>query len=231
MQAFRSPAVMSKTALIAGATGLVGGCLLRELLDSGLFKKVIVIGRNTVGYTHPRLVERLVIYNKLGQSDSIFKVDAVFCCLGTTLREAGSREQFRLIDFEYCHRIASLARAQSVPEFHILSSLGADPESAFFYSRVKGEIEQAVRQLGFRRMFIYRLSLLLGRRAQGRPWEALATVLAGAMSPFLIRGLRKYRPVRAEAVARAMLHKSSEDTDGEHIVEPPQIKALAYGVV
>ena len=217
--------------MIAGATGLVGGFLLRELLDSGLFEKVIIIGRNSVGYTHPKLVERLVIFNNLERSDSVFKVDAVFCCLGTTLREAGSREKFRLVDFEYCHRIASLAREQSVPEFHILSSLGADPESSFYYSKVKGEIEQAVRQLGFRRMFIYRLSLLLGRRARVRPLEALATVLAGAMSPFLIRGLRKYRPVRAEAVARAMLYKSSEDIDGEHIVEPPQIKELAYGAV
>lgn len=219
----------AKSALLAGATGLVGRYLLHELLDSPDYGRVVVIGRRSVGFSHPRLVEHLVGFERLEECASLFRVDAVFCCLGTTLKKAGSKENFRKVDFTYCRNLAALAKRQLVPEFHLVSALGADPASTFFYTRVKGETEQALREMQFSRLCLYRISLLLGERDDRRPVEALAALLAGMLSPVLVGGLRKYRPVRADALATAMRRCSLQDFSGERIVEPEEIKALVYG--
>lgn len=208
---------MKKTALLAGATGLVGSALLPLLLASERYAKVIVVGRRPVPTQHPKLVQVVTDLDQLEHERLRLIADDVYCCLGTTIRQAGSQEAFYKVDFLYVVKLAALTAANFAAQFLVVSSLGADVESRFYYSRVKGEMEEAISQTPFRAIHIFRPSLLLGERAAPRLGERFGAAVLALVRPLLRGGWRKYRPVAAAAVAQAMLRAAQDDGGGLRI--------------
>lgn len=214
---------MQKTALLAGATGLVGSALLPLLLASNRYAKVIVVGRHSVGYTHRKLVQ---LTTELSQLDAVrprLVADDVYCCLGTTMRQAGSKEAFYDVDFRYVVKLAAIATANFASRFLVVSAMGAAPASRFYYSRVKGEMERAVRQAPFRAIHIFRPSLLLGERATPRLGERLGAFVLKLATPLLRGNWRNYRPVAASTVAHAMLRAAEEEHNGIRVHESGEL--------
>ena len=205
---------MKKTALLAGATGLIGSALLPLLLASDRYAHVIAVGRRPVAVQHPKLTQVITDLGQLEAERLRLIADDVYCCLGTTINQAGSKEAFYKVDFLYVVQLAALVAANFAAQFMVVSSLGADAHSLFYYSRVKGEMEAAVRQTSFRAIHIFRPSLLLGQRAQPRFGERLAAAVLGLARPLLRGGGRKYRPVPAATVAQAMLRAAEEEDTG-----------------
>lgn len=203
-----------KTALIAGASGLVGSQLLTLLLASERYAKVIVVGRRPLPQVHPKLEQRILDLDNLDQHRLGLIADDVYCCLGTTMRQAGSKEVFYKVDYAYVVKLAALTAGNFAAQFLVVSAMGADANSRIYYNRVKGEMEQAVRQTPFRAIHFFRPSLLLGNRTEKRLGEQIGAVLLKALRPLMVGPLRKYQPVEAVTVARAMLRAAEEDGGG-----------------
>ncbi|MBD2766579.1 NAD-dependent epimerase/dehydratase family protein [Hymenobacter sp. BT664] len=213
----RATPSVPKTALLAGASGLIGSHLLPQLLASERYAKVIVVGRRPVPLLHPKLTQVVTELDRLEDVRLRLIADDVFCCLGTTMRQAGSREAFYRVDFLYVVALAALTASNFAAQFLVVSSLGADAESRVYYSRVKGEMEAAVRSLPFRAIHIFRPSLLLGQRAQLRLGERVAAVALRVLRPLMRGPLRQYRAVDAATVAAAMLRAAEEEGAGAHV--------------
>ncbi|MBI2496594.1 MAG: NAD(P)H-binding protein, partial [Opitutae bacterium] len=196
------------TALIAGASGLVGGCLLRQLLEAPEYDRVLALGRRRLDLAHAKLVQVVADFGALEKVTADLRCDDAFCCLGSTLRQAGSRENFRAVDHGAVLAFAWAARRNGAGRFFVVTALGADAHSRVFYNRVKGETEEALGVLGFKTLAIFRPSLLLGPRAEKRRGERLGAAVLWLADPMLLGPLRKYRAIRAEVVARAMLRCS-----------------------
>ena len=182
-----------------GGTGLVGRALLAALSTDLDYAGVTAIGRREVKVPGVRSV--VVENEKLSAEHVPGTARVAFCCLGTTIKVAGSQEAFRAIDHDLVLRYAEACKAQGVRSFHVVSALGADPGSRIFYNRVKGEMERAVAALGFESVCAYRPSFLEGEREQPRPGEGLGVAAVKALRPLLPR---KYRAIPADVVARAM---------------------------
>jgi uncharacterized protein YbjT (DUF2867 family) len=208
---------LQKTALIAGASCLVGQQLLPLLLASDRYAKVIAVGRRPVPHVHPTLEQRVLELDYLEEHRLSLIADDVFCCLGTTMRQAGSKEAFYKVDYLYVVKLAAITAGNFAAQFMVVSAMGADAESRIYYNRVKGEMEQAVRQVPFRAIHIFRPSLLLGDRTQKRAGEQLGAVLLRFINPILVGPLRKYRAVPAQAVAQAMLVAAEDDGGGVRV--------------
>lgn len=211
---------MQKTALLAGATGLIGAALLPLLLADARYAKVVAVGRRPVALAHPKLVQIVTELDDLGSHRIQLIADDVFCCLGTTRQQAGSKEAFYQVDFSYVVQLAALAASNFAGQFLVVSSIGADAGSRVYYSRVKGEMEAAVGALPFRALHIFRPSLLLGPRARPRLGERIGAAALALAGPLLRGGWAKYRPVAAAAVAAAMLHAAHTDAPGLRVHEP-----------
>jgi uncharacterized protein YbjT (DUF2867 family) len=205
---------MKKTALLAGATGLVGNALLPLLLASERYAKVIVVGRRPVAIDHPKLTQVVTELSKLEDERLRLIADDVYCCLGTTMRQAGFKEAFYEVDYLYVVKLAAITAANFAAQFLVVSALGADAESRFYYNKVKGEMEAAVKQTPFRAIHIFRPSLLLGQRATPRLGERIGSWLLALARPLLRGSWQKYRPVTAATVARAMLQAAADDGGG-----------------
>ncbi len=216
-----------RTALILGATGLVGGHLLDRLLSAGTYGKVVSLGRHSVPRTHPHLEQHLVDLGDPASFEAFTTVDAVFCCLGTTMKEAGSKEAFRKVDQEYPVAVARAAREKGAKAFLVVSSMGSNAKSPFFYSRVKGEMEQALRELDFASLGIFRPSLLVGRRKEARRGEAVAESVLKIIQPLLLGPLRNLRPTEADDVAAAMLHTAQAPPAGPTVFDAEAIRKAA----
>ena len=210
---------MQKTALLAGASGLIGSQLLPLLLNSERYAKVIVVGRKAIPVMHPKLVQVVTELGKLEDVRLKLIADDVYCCLGTTMKQAGSKEAFFKVDFLYVVQLAALSAGNFAAQFMVVSSMGANAESSVYYSRVKGEMEAAVGQTPFRAIHIFRPSLLLGERAQPRLGERVAAVVLRAVSPLMRGPLLKYRPVTGATVATAMLRAAEDGGGGIRIHE------------
>lgn len=196
---------MQRTALIVGATGLVGSSLVQQL--ASLYDKVIVIAR-----TQPKGMNESMHFYQLkdfSQMAEIFNTISLtheadaFSCLGTTLKQAGGADQFRQVDFEYNLAFAKACHDKGVQRFFLLSAMGADSDSRFFYNKVKGELENAITALNFEQLAIFRPSLLLGKHDK-RPLETIAQTAYNLIKPLVPRKL-PVRPIEAERVAMAMV--------------------------
>ena len=215
-----------KSALLAGATGLVGGYVLRRLLAHPSYVRVEILVRRELPIRDPKLTQRIVEFARLGAGAQGVAPDDVFCCLGTTIRKAGSEEAFRRVDYDYPLALARLAKAAGAGKFLMVSALGADPKSAVFYNRVKGEVEQAIAAIGLPAAYYFRPSLLTGPRAEHRPWEKIGIAVGKLIAPLLIGALRKYRPIHADTVATAMVYVANHDV-AAGVIESDAIARLA----
>ena len=215
------------TALIAGASGLVGGHLLRELLAADEYDRVVAVGRRPLPASHPKLTSVVAEFTALDRVAAELKADDAFCCLGSTRREAGSPEAFRAVDHGAVLAFAWAAQRAGARRLFAVSALGADASSRIFYNRVKGETEEALRVLHFATLALLRPGLLLGRRARPRPGERLAAAALWFVEPLLFGRLAKYRAIDAVVVARAMLRCSyGTGARGVLVFEPDEIRDL-----
>ena len=194
-----------KAALLAGASGLVGGYLLDALLEAADFSRVFAVTRRPLAREHPRLANRTVQFEKLAAQLTGLTCHTAFCCLGTTIHAAGSQQAFRHVDFDYVLSFAQVAKAAQVQRFIVISAAGADPHSRNFYLRTKGESEQALALLGFAGLDILQPGVLLGWRREMRPLELVARLLMPLVNPLLVGSRAAYRGIPARTVALAMV--------------------------
>ena len=205
---------MAKTALLIGATGLVGGFVLEQLLQDAYYDKVIVLSRKSLNKQHPKLKEVLVNFDQLENYAADIKADTVFCCLGTTIKAAGSQEAFKKVDYEYPLRVAEIARQNGTTIYLLITALGASKTSMIFYNRVKGEVEEAIGKLNFDAFHILQPSLIIGERKENRAGEGIAQKLSPVYDALMFGPLAKYKSIKAEQIAKAMLHYSKTDATG-----------------
>jgi len=211
----------ARTALVAGATGVVGAALVQLLLADARYGAVKVLSRRTLGFTHHKLTVLMLPEGGPAPLGTELAADDVFCCLGTTLKIAGSRAAFERVDYHLVLDIARAALAQGARQFLVVSAAGAAHKSPSFYSRVKARMEQAVLDLGYPTTHILRPSLLLAKRADSRPAEWLGQQIAPVLSPLLMGSLAIYKPVRAEDVAAAMRTLALRHLSGGHVHHLP----------
>jgi uncharacterized protein YbjT (DUF2867 family) len=210
------------TALLAGATGLVGGECLQRLVASAAYERVVVVTRRDLGERarHPKVRQVITGFDHLGDVRSKVRADHVFCALGTTIAKAGSKEKFREVDFGYPLQLARLAREDGASHFSIVSALGASRTSPFFYSRVKGDVEQALRGMAWPSLAIFRPSVIAGERGESRPLERV--------SEHLLRfAPATWRPVAAADIAAAMIAVALASPPGVIVVESRDIRSRA----
>lgn len=195
-----------KTAILIGATGLVGSFCLRELLLHPAYDRVVVLTRRPIKLTHENLVQYQVNFDQPESYKSLVKGHDLYACLGTTMAKAGSREAFYKVDYTYTYQTALMAAQNGVNQILLVSSVGADSDSLFYYSRVKGDVEAAVKQMPFWAVHIFQPSVLLGERNENRWGEQLAGRIAKGIDALTGGLLTKYKPIEADVVAKAMVN-------------------------
>jgi uncharacterized protein YbjT (DUF2867 family) len=213
----------NKTAILVGASGLIGKSLQTKL--SSKFEKLWAISRKPM-MTLPKNIENLVFdFDGHWQPDSLPACDALFCALGTTIKTAGSQEAFRKVDFDYVLKSAKAAKVAGATSMAVVSALGASSSSTVFYNRTKGEMEEALKALGFSKLLIVRPSFLSGDRQSlgqaSRPGEAIALAFASAFKPIIPR---KYRSISADAVASCMVERLDAMTSSVEIIESDRLQ-------
>ena len=219
---------MPRTALIAGATGLTGQQLLKQLLADARYTEVHVLVRRHVFAPHTKLIEHIVDLAALPNLPTLPKsADDAFCCLGTTIKIAGSKAAFRIVDFDYVVNFARAAKKSGAQRFVVMSSLGANARSSVFYTQVKGEMEEALREIGFAELHIFQPSFLIGNRAESRPGERVGIAAFQLISPLLFGPARKYRAIEVTDVARAMISAAWLQKSGAHVYLSNEIQKMA----
>lgn len=209
----------SKTALVVGATGLIGNLLVHQLVDSPLYEKVKVLVRKSLNWQHPRLQQ--ITFDFDHPNGLLAQADDIFCCLGTTMKKAGSKEAFRKVDYQYPLDIARLGLTNGAKQFGIVTAMGADTNSLFFYNRVKGEIERDLSALNYPALLIFRPSLLLGNRGENRFGEKFAEGAMKLLNPLIPA---KYKGIEGSKVANAMVTTMQQGLTGKHVFESDQLQ-------
>ncbi|MGF7185870.1 uncharacterized protein YbjT (DUF2867 family) [Desulfitispora alkaliphila] len=214
----------SKSALIVGASGLVGNELLKQLLSAQEYGKVVALVRTSLGIDHPKLEEKIIDFDNIDFYKECFKVNDVFCCLGTTIKKAKSKEIFKKVDVDYPVAVAKLAKETQVEKFLIVSSVGANPNSKVFYSRMKGLLEEQLKELGLKSLHIFRPSLLLGERKEQRLGEDIGKFVTKGIL-FMFKGtLSHYSPIEARVLALGIYRiAQSNAKSGVHVYSYNQI--------
>jgi uncharacterized protein YbjT (DUF2867 family) len=206
-----------KTALVLGATGLIGKELVKVLYESDQYEKIKLLVRRPIELESKVCEEHIVDFKDLHKYHDLFHVSDVFCCLGTTIKKAKTKEAFRKVDYEYPVESANLAKENGAEKFLIVSSMGADPKSLFFYSRVKGDLEATLNSLNLPSLHIFRPSLLLGERSEFRFGEKIAEKASGVINKLMVGPLRPYRGIQARKVAAAMAFVAQSNKKGNNI--------------
>ncbi|WP_296618454.1 NAD-dependent epimerase/dehydratase family protein [Marivirga sp.] len=218
---------MAKTAIIVGATGLVGGHLLDLLLEDEGYSTVKVLSRRTLGGDDGKLKEIIIEdFDKMENHAKELKADDYFCCLGTTMKKAGSKEAFKKVDFQYPATLAAIARENNAKSFHIISSMGADSSSMIFYNKVKGETEEAIQSMKLEKAFIYRPSFIAGERAEKRAAEKAALWVADKFDFIFSGPFKKYAAVHAKTIANAMLQTAKNDKSIFKVIPSDEIEKI-----
>lgn len=215
-----------KTALVIGATGLIGRQCVVTLLQNEQYDKVTTLVRHLSGATHPNLDEQMIDFDKLEQYSHLMNVDDVFCCMGTTIKKARSKEKFKKVDYEYPLRVAEIALQQGAKKYLIVTAMGAEKKSPFFYNQVKGEIEEALKDLGYSALHIFQPSLLTGDRKEFRLGEKMAVYSFKALNLLLHGPLKKYRSIEGKTVAEAMVKAANNDKRGTFVYESDVIEGM-----
>ncbi len=216
-----------KLALLAGASGFVGGYVLEALLGAPDLGRIFAVTRRPLGRESSRLANRIVQFDKLEAQLKGLTCQVALCCLGTTLAQAGSREAFRQVDFDYVLAFAAAAKAAQAQRFVVISSAGADPQSRNFYLRTKGEMEKALTSVGFPALDILQPGLLMGWRREMRPLELAARLAMPLVNPLLFGTREAYRGISARTVAAAMVAAARSSRKGLQRYTYSGIRALA----
>lgn len=215
-----------RTALIVGATGLIGKNCLYQLLETKEYTRIIALVRKPLAIKHHQLEQVIVDFDKLDSYKDQMIADDVFCCLGTTIGVAGSQENFRKVDFDYPVKVAEICIHQGATQFLLVSAMGADAKSSIFYSRVKGDVEQAITNLNYKSFQIFRPSLLMGNRKEVRIGEIIGKVVMKGLGFLFIGPLKKYKAIEGETVAKAMVKAAIGENTGKRIFQSDEIASL-----
>jgi uncharacterized protein YbjT (DUF2867 family) len=215
----------NRTAIVFGATGLVGNLLLEELEKAGNYQTIKIFVRQTAGISLPVVEEIITDFSNIGGLGADLKGDDLFICLGTTIKKAGSIESMEKVDRDLPVDIAILARKNGVKRVAVVSSIGADPASKNYYLRIKGEMEQGILTTGFEKTVIVRPSMLMGERKERRPGEIAGKVVMKVIKPVLSGKLLKFRAIHGRDVARAMIMLLDKETD-KKIYESDELQKI-----
>lgn len=214
------------TICLAGSTGAVGNKVLNFLNEESQINRIITLTRKPASYQLSKEENHVVDFNQLASLKNELKADVFICCLGTTIKVAGSQAAFKKVDLDYVVEFGQLAENVSAQKFLVISSLGADPQSSIFYSRIKGEMEQSIKKLNIPSIEIFQPSLLLGERSEHRPGEAFAKILTYLMNPLLLGPLKKYRGIQIETVAKALCKRALNPENVRRTYTSDQIATL-----
>lgn len=217
---------MGKTAIIAGATGLVGKFCLSYLLMDKNYQKVIVITRTPLPIKDDKIENIVCEYEQLASFSSKLIGDDVYCCLGTTIAVAGSQENFKKIDLHYPIELAKITKKNGAKQFLVVSAMGANSKSSIFYNKVKGEMQDLLKTIGFNTVHIFQPSLLTGLRKEFRAGERIAQVFTKIFRPLMFGPMKKYQPIEGMVVAYAMHQKALAEHNGYFIHQSDQIQAV-----
>jgi uncharacterized protein YbjT (DUF2867 family) len=215
-----------RTALIVGSSGLVGQACLTQLLADNHYSRIIAITREPLELANSKLQNVVIKFDELYQYGGSFAVNDVFCCLGTTMKKAGSKTRFMKVDYEYVMNVAKLSEENGAETFNVVSAVGADVKSGIFYNHVKGKVEQDLAQNKIHSINIFRPSLLLGKRSEFRLGERIGIILGKITAPFYVGAATKYKPVQVSMVAAAMIEAALQKKEGIHVYEYPQMLSL-----
>jgi len=214
---------MKLTANVIGATGLVGKQLVEMLLENESFEKVRIFVRRDTGLNHPKLEQQIVDFSKTKTWENLLTGDVLFSALGTTLKQAGSKEKQYGIDFTFNLNFAQKAKENGIENYVLVSAVGANSRSGIFYSRMKGELDEAVSKLGFNNLSILRPASLTGDRKVKRSGEEISVPVLNFVTRFM---LKNYRPISDKTVAKAMINAALKNTDGKIFWEGSEIFEL-----
>lgn len=216
-----------RNALIAGATGLIGNELVSLLIANNYYTSVHVLTRRPFNLKHRKLADHLVDFNKLDEFKPEAQLHDVYICLGTTIKKAGTKENFLKVDLEYVVNVARWAKQHHVEKLAFISSVGAKSSSSNFYLSTKGKAENSLIQLGFTHLALLRPSLLLGKRNESRLTETVGKFLFTLLNPVFIGKLKRYKAVEASLVAKAMLYYTIHAKSSVSIIENETILEIA----
>lgn len=211
---------MGKTALVIGASGLVGQQLVKQLLNHSEFEKVKIFVRRKSGISHQKLEEMVIDFDQPESWATLVTGDVLFSTLGTTIKTAKTKENQYRVDFTYQHEFAKAAMQNDVPVYILVSSMGANAQSTVFYSRMKGELDEAVSKLKFRKTIVFRPSILDGNRQEKRAGEKIGLVISRFLTRFI---LKKYRPTPVDTLAKKMIESALNQKDGFRIIAGSEI--------
>jgi len=215
-----------KTALLFGASGLVGGHLLNQLISNNNYYKIKLFVRSTIETNHPKIEIIQTDFNNLENHKEDIKGDDCFFCIGTTKQNSPDKNEYQKVELEVPKQIAQIAKLNSVNSFVFVSSGYADPKSSGDYLKFKGEVEEELKTLNFPKLGIMRPSFLLGDRKEKRVGEKIGILIFKLLSPLFIGPLKKMKPIHSEKVAKAML-KICEDEHQQVVFESNEIVELA----
>ncbi|TKH02489.1 NAD-dependent epimerase/dehydratase family protein [Peribacillus simplex] len=220
----------NKTALILGATGVVGTQLVKEISNSNIYNEIHLLTRREMKFRERKCTGHVVDFDNLSQYAYLFNVTDVFICLGTTIKKAKSKEAFRKVDYDYIIEAAKMAKTSNVEKLLVITAMGANSKSKFFYSRVKGDVEGTLQHLEMNTVHIFRPSLLLGEREEFRAGEKISGVLSTFLKFVFVGPLRPYRAIEANKVAAAMYAAAQTTAKGYHFYNSEEIEKLAQRV-
>ena len=213
-------------ALIVGASGLIGNELLKAILGHPIYTSVVILVRKKLLIEHSKLTQLIFNFDNPDLNNDLLAVDVVFCTLGTTMKNAGSKEAFIKVDYEYPLLIAKLCVLKNIPQFHIVTAMGANLNSSIFYNQVKGRIENDIQQLGIKYTIIYRPSMLLGQRNEVRNGEKIGQVIMSFLDFAFVGSLKKYRAIKGTTVAQVMLQMSLKADNMHQVLESNNIENI-----
>jgi len=220
---------MSKTAILLGATGFIGGLLLERLIADASYEKIKLFSRSSAHTTATKVEEHLVDLVNLEAAKDLFFGDEVFCCIGTTAAKTKDKKKYKSIDYGIPVAAAKLAKENNINTFIVLSSMGADVSSSVFYSKTKGEMERDVLAQKIPKTFILRPSLIGGRREEFRLGEKIGKVCMTALNPFLIGSYKKYKIIHPETIVNCMTVLSI-NPENEKIISSDKIVTIANSI-
>ncbi len=220
-----------RTALLIGASGLVGGLCLEKLLKNENYGKVTILVRSIMEKKNPKLEQVVVNFDAIEKYSEVIKADDIFSAIGTTKKNARTEEIYTKIEYDYVVNTAKIALENGASQFLTVSSMGANPNSRIFYSRLKARVEDAVSNLGFKSVFIFRPSFIAGDRKEHRSGEGFLKALMKILSVVMLGPFKKWKAINADAIAEVMVWYALQNITGIHIIESNKIQQVYNTIV